>query len=85
MSWTFVPVLVVLFDESQPAAAGPELDTDLLSFLDGEFQWRDSRVLKRFAGRRQGQRDCARHMFAILNAKLCLPVEIAHLRGDFYR
>ena len=43
---------------------------DLLSFLQRQIGRSDTCILKRFTRRRESQRNCARHMFAIFRTKL---------------
>src|SRR6266567_5016316 len=80
-----IPNRITIFHERQPATAGPNLNTDLLSGLQRKIFRSDPGVVKGFTRGGECQRHGARNMFSIFGAKLRLPIKVPDLSGNFYR
>src|SRR6185436_10084079 len=75
----------MILDEGEAAAAGSNLNADLLPLFDREIFYLDAGIVDCFARGRQRQWHGPRHMFAILRAKLRFPIKVDHLCGDLHR
>src|SRR5581483_5330413 len=80
-----VPNRVVVFDERQTAATGSNLNPDLSTLFNRKLFAFDTSVRECFARCRQGERNRARNMLAVLRAQLGFPIKIPNLRRDFHR
>src|SRR3982751_1042143 len=84
VSWSNVPILVLLFRESEAAAASAEHHPDCASLFKRQIIGRVVRIGEGFARCCQRQWNSAWNVFSIFRIEFCLPIEGLDLRRDFY-
>src|SRR5215510_3682540 len=85
VGWTNVPIFVLLFCESETAAARSEFDSESTALVQREIVRKKFRVFERFARSSECERNRAWNVFAIFGIELRLPIERRDLGGNLDR
>src|SRR6266700_8325736 len=85
MRTSLIPNRIMIFDERQPATAGPNFNAYLLSRFQRKIVRSYPGVVKGFTRGGECQRHGAWNMFSIFRGELRLPIKVPDLSSNFYR